>query len=71
LHNALELLGSYVGQTPAKVDAKVMEAIVFVDEGESSRLKRIPNSTSARDSAERAMAGGQCVHICMRMHIYV
>lgn len=35
VNNSLELLGSYVGQTPAKVDAKVMEAkggIVFIDE---------------------------------------
>lgn len=35
VNNALELLGSYVGQTPAKVDAKVAEAaggIFFIDE---------------------------------------
>lgn len=35
MNNALELLGSYVGQTPAKVDAKVAEAkggIFFIDE---------------------------------------
>ena len=38
VNNALELLGSYVGQTPAKVDAKVAEAkggILFVDEAYS------------------------------------
>lgn len=38
VNNALELLGSYVGQTPAKVDAKVAEAkggIMFIDEAYS------------------------------------
>lgn len=42
VNNALELLGSYVGQTPAKVDAKVMEAkggIVFIDEAYSCMPK--------------------------------
>ena len=35
VNNALELLGSYVGQTPAKVDAKVRECeggVLFIDE---------------------------------------
>lgn len=38
VNNSLELIGSYVGQTPAKVDAKVNEAkggIVFIDEAYS------------------------------------
>jgi len=38
VNNSLELLGSFVGQTPAKVDAKVAEAcggIMFIDEAYS------------------------------------
>ena len=38
VNNSLELLGSYVGQTPAKVDAKVTEAaggVLFIDEAYS------------------------------------
>lgn len=38
VNNSLELLGSYVGQTPAKVDAKVAEAaggVLFIDEAYS------------------------------------
>ena len=38
VNNSLELLGSFVGQTPAKVDAKVAEAtggIIFIDEAYS------------------------------------
>ncbi len=38
VNNSLELLGSYVGQTPAKVDAKVEEAkggVIFIDEAYS------------------------------------
>ena len=38
VNNSLELLGSYVGQTPQKVDAKVQEAaggVLFIDEAYS------------------------------------
>ena len=38
VNNSLELLGSYVGQTPLKVDAKVAEAaggVLFIDEAYS------------------------------------
>jgi hypothetical protein len=38
INNSLELIGSYVGQTPAKVDAKVEEAkggVIFIDEAYS------------------------------------
>jgi stage V sporulation protein K len=38
VNNSLELLGSYVGQTPQKVDAKVAEAaggVLFIDEAYS------------------------------------
>ena len=38
VNNSLELLGSYVGQTPVKVDAKVAEAaggVLFIDEAYS------------------------------------
>lgn len=38
VNNSLELIGSYVGQTPAKVDAKVAEAkggCIFIDEAYS------------------------------------
>jgi SpoVK/Ycf46/Vps4 family AAA+-type ATPase len=38
VNNSLELLGSYVGQTPIKVDAKVAEAaggVLFIDEAYS------------------------------------
>ena len=38
VNNSLELLGSYVGQTPMKVDAKVQEAaggVLFIDEAYS------------------------------------
>ena len=38
VNNSLELIGSYVGQTPAKVDAKIEEAkggVIFIDEAYS------------------------------------
>ena len=53
VNNALELLGSYVGQTPAKVDAKVMEAkggIMFIDEGELEGQREIGRNRDSGDA---------------------
>jgi hypothetical protein len=43
VNNSLELIGSYVGQTPAKVDAKVGEAkggIIFIVRSERRQTGR-------------------------------
>jgi len=51
VNNSLELIGSYVGQTPAKVDAKVDEAkggVIFIDEAYSI----------VKDGGSRESSGG-------------
>ena len=64
VNNSLELLGSYVGQTPQKVDAKVAEAaggVLFIDEAYS-----IVKEGGGRDGASGSSFGKEAIDTLMK-----
>ena len=64
VNNSLELLGSYVGQTPQKVDAKVSEAaggVLFIDEAYS-----IVKEGGGRDGSSGSSFGKEAIDTLMK-----
>ena len=64
VNNSLELLGSYVGQTPQKVDAKVAEAaggVLFIDEAYS-----IVKEGGGRDGGSGSSFGKEAIDTLMK-----
>ena len=64
VNNSLELLGSYVGQTPQKVDAKVVEAaggVLFIDEAYS-----IVKEGGGRDGSSGSSFGKEAIDTLMK-----